>query len=99
MRGSAPYFEGVKKRLMATIRQKGAPSLFVTLSCAEYHWIHLAQKIYETKHKVKVLSLDSTVIKTITCFVKRKRKIRNRPTIIIDEFLLSRSRYLSFFKS
>ena len=39
------------------------------------------------------MSLDSTVIKTITCFVKRRRKIRNRPTIIIDESLLSRSRY------
>ena len=54
MRGTAPYFEDVKKRLMATIRQKGAPTLFCTLSCAEYDWIDLVHRVYETIHKVKV---------------------------------------------
>ena len=47
----------------------------------------------------QMMRLVAVVIKTITCFVKRRRKIRNWPTIIIDESLLSRSRYLSFFKS
>ena len=54
MRGTAPYYEDVKKRLMATIRQRGSPTLFVTLSCAEYDWIDMIRKIYETKHKVSV---------------------------------------------
>ena len=31
-RGTSSYFEAAKKDLFATIRQKGAPSLFVTLS-------------------------------------------------------------------
>ena len=89
MRGTAPYFEDVKKRLMATIRQKGAPSLFVTLSCAEYDWIHLAQKIYETKHKVKVSLefiqqqsqawrnklINENVVQSTVHFAKRTDKI------------------------
>ena len=37
-RGTSPYFEAAKKDLFATIRQRGAPSLFVTLSAGKcYH--------------------------------------------------------------
>ena len=39
---------------MATLRQKGAPTLFTTLSCAEFDWNDLAQKTYETVNKTKV---------------------------------------------
>ena len=35
-RGTSAYFEAAKKDLFATIRQKGAPTLFVTLSAGEY---------------------------------------------------------------
>ena len=45
------YFQDAKKRLMATIRQKGSPILFVTFSCAEYEWLELAKSIYETVYK------------------------------------------------
>ena len=48
LRGSAPYFQDTNKKLMAFLRQKGAPTLFVTLSAAEYAWDDLALKIYET---------------------------------------------------
>ena len=48
------YFEDVKKRLMATIRQKGPPTLFITLSAAEFHWDHLIKSIYETVNKTKL---------------------------------------------
>ena len=51
---------------------------------SEIKWLHI---------RVKSEGSDEfVIIKTITCFVKRRRKIRNRPTIIIDESLLSRSR-------
>ena len=48
LRGSAPYFQDSQKRLMAFLRQKGAPTLFVTLSAAEFSWDELALRIYET---------------------------------------------------
>ena len=51
MRGTAPYFEAAKKNCMATIRQKGAPTHFVTLSAAEYQWGGLLKSVYETVHK------------------------------------------------
>ena len=38
---------------MATLRQKGAPTIFTTLSCAEYEWDELALRIYETINKTK----------------------------------------------
>ena len=36
MRGTAPYFEEAKKNLMAILRQKGCPAIFLTLSSAEF---------------------------------------------------------------
>ena len=51
MRGTAPYFEAVKKNVMATIRQRGAPTHFVTLSAAEYQWSGLLKSVYETVYK------------------------------------------------
>ena len=54
MRGTAMYYQDTKKKLMATLRQKGAPTLFTTLSCAEFDWNELAQKTYETINKTKV---------------------------------------------
>jgi hypothetical protein len=48
LRGSACYFQDVQKRLMAFLRQKGAPTLFVTFSAAEFDWDDMALKIYET---------------------------------------------------
>ena len=48
LRGTAFYYQDVKKRLMAFLRQKGGPTLFTTFSAAEFEWTHLALKIYET---------------------------------------------------
>ena len=57
LRGSAMYYQDIKKKLMATIRQNGAPTLFCTFSSAEFDWDEATQKIYETVHRKKV-SLD-----------------------------------------
>ena len=48
------YYQDTKKKLMATHRQKGAPILFTTFSCAEFEWDTLAKSIYETVKKSKV---------------------------------------------
>ena len=58
MRGTAPYFEAAKRNLMAAIRQKGAPTLFITLSAAEYHWTGLLKAIYETVNGERVTDED-----------------------------------------
>ena len=39
---------------MATLRQKGAPTLFTTFSCAEFDWNILAKQIYQTVNKTEV---------------------------------------------
>ena len=56
LRGTSMYFQAIKKNLMAFIRQKGPPTLFVTLSSAEFQWDEMIQKIYETTtgHKVSL---------------------------------------------
>ena len=54
IRGTSMYYQDTKKKLMATLRQKGAPTLFTTFSCAEYDWNSLAKSIYETVNKKKV---------------------------------------------
>ena len=51
------YYQDIKKKLMATLRQRGAPTLFTTFSCAEYEWNSLAKSIYETVNKTEV-SMD-----------------------------------------
>ena len=54
VRGTAMYYQDAKKKLMATLRQNGAPTLFSTFSCCEFEWNELVQKTYETVHKTKV---------------------------------------------
>ena len=50
-RGTSAYYEAAKKNLMATIRQLGAPNLFVTLTSAEYQWQPLVKSCYEAKYR------------------------------------------------
>ena len=51
IRGTAFYYQDVKKRLMAFLRQKGGPTVFATFSAAEFDWTNLSLKIYETRNK------------------------------------------------
>ena len=48
IRGTTSYYESVKKNAMATLRQKGSPHLFFTLSFAEYKDDELFKQILET---------------------------------------------------
>ena len=48
------YYEESKKILMAIPRQHGCPSLFFTLSMAEFDWPELLQEIIETVYRQKV---------------------------------------------
>ena len=52
---------------MATIRQKGPPNFFITLSSAEYQWEGLLKAVYETVNRIpctdEVLASMSTAEK------------------------------------
>ena len=48
------YYQESKKNLMALMRQNGCPSLFFTLSCAEYDWPVLLKEILETVYRREV---------------------------------------------
>ena len=54
MRGTSMYYEESKKNLMAHLRQNGCPTVFLTLSCAEFDWPELLKEILETVHRKKV---------------------------------------------
>ena len=54
MRGTSMYYEESKKNLMSILRQNGCPSLFLTLSCAEFDWPDLLKEIVETVERRKV---------------------------------------------
>ena len=60
---------------MAILRQKGSPSLFLTLSCAEYSWDGLLKEILETISGRKVTEKeieDLTINKEIKLSPKMK---------------------------
>ena len=52
------YYEESKKNLMASLRQNGCPSIFLTLSCAEFDWPELLKEILETVYRKKVSQKD-----------------------------------------
>ena len=50
-RGTSMYYEESKKNVMALMRQNGCPSVFFTLSMAEFDWVELLQEIVETVYR------------------------------------------------
>ena len=58
VRGTSMYYEQSKKNLMALLRQNGCPTLFLTLSCAEFDWPELLREILETVYRKKVSQED-----------------------------------------
>ena len=54
MRGTSMYYEESKKNLMALLRQNGCPSVFLTISCAEFDWPELLKEIVETVQRKEV---------------------------------------------
>ena len=64
MRGTSMYYEEAKKNVMAVLRQNGSPSLFLTLSCAEYSWDGLLKEIMETIKGRKVTEYEISKLST-----------------------------------
>jgi hypothetical protein len=53
------YLENKRKDVMAFLRQLGTPSLFMTLSPAEYYWGLLLQDLYRLKHGKEISEEDA----------------------------------------
>ena len=51
MRGTSMYYEESKKNLFALLRQNGCPTMFFTLSMAEFKWDDLLKEILETVYR------------------------------------------------
>ena len=72
------YYEESKKNLMALLRQHGCPSLFLTLSCAEFDWPELLKEIAETVYRRKFTEKQ---IKDLSG--TEKKKLISRRTILL----------------
>ena len=91
VRGTSMYFQHMKKNAMATIRQKGGPHIFLTLSHAEFQNEDLFKQILETclnreitKEELKNMNLTPSekgkiitenVVETTLNFQKRLEKV------------------------
>ena len=60
VRGTSMYYAESKKNLMALLRQNGCPSLFLTLSCAEFDWPELLKEIVERVTQEDINNLTKT---------------------------------------
>ena len=83
------YYEESKKNLMAHLRQNGCPSIFLTLSCAEFDWPELLKEIAETVYRRKLSQkeigdmsdqeknklISENVVQTTLHFQKRVEKL------------------------
>ena len=47
------YFEEARRNVMSLLRQLGCPSIFLTLSSAEFDWPELLQEVAETGYRRK----------------------------------------------
>ena len=95
IRGTSPYYEQAKKNLMAILRQKGCPTLFLTMSCAEYKWDQLIKGILEVKERRVV---DITEVKEMSTSARNKLLIEN-PVISTLHFHKRMEKLFKYFKT
>ena len=95
LRGTSPYFQHSKKNLMAILRQKGCPSIFFTLSCAEYKWDNLIKEILQVKEKRLV---DIKEVQDMSSSARNKLLIEN-PVISTLHFNKRMDKIFRYFKT
>lgn len=61
IRGTAPYFEHAKSRLFAFLRQKGPPTIFTTLSSAEFDWMVWFRNLFILKKFYLIIRKETFV--------------------------------------
>ena len=95
VRGTSPYYEAAKKNLMAILRQKGCPTLFLTLSCAEYKWDNLIKEILQVKEKRIV---DINEVTNMSSSARNKLLIEN-PVISTLHFSKRMDKIFRYFQT
>ena len=75
LRNSPQYLHERKRELLATVRQFGIPTFFISLSCADTHWVVLLQSIGKVIDKK---SYSSEEIKAMS-FIDKTRLINADP--------------------
>ena len=89
IRGTAPYFEHAKSRLFAFLRQKGPPTIFTTITSAEFDWIDLMQNIIKSKPDVKriedlIKTLKNKDLLSHLLILKNKEELRDHAKEIVQ---------------
>ena len=74
LRGTAMYFQAVKKKLLAMVRQKGCPTHFITISAAEWNWRGLLKLVYETVLKREITDEAIDNLRTMKLLTTNFRK-------------------------
>ena len=93
MRGTSMYYQRMRKDAMATLRQLGSPTLFFTVSFAEFQDDALFHEILETvlnrtisDDELKKMAFTATerskiitenVVQTTVCFERQLQKLMN----------------------
>ena len=95
IRGTSPYYQQAKKNLMAILRQKGCPSLFLTMSCAEYKWDTLIQEILQVKER-RTVKIEE--VEAMSSSDKNKLLIEN-PVISTLHFNKRMEKMFQYFKT
>ena len=90
IRGTAPYFEHAKSRLFAFLRQKGPPTIFTTITSAEYDWIDLMENIIKTKPDARriedlIRTLKNKDLLSHLLNLNNKEKLRDHAKEIIQK--------------
>lgn len=73
--GSPAYWEKAKKHVLAMIRQKGLPHIFLTMSMAETHWAELLVILKKAVDKIDITEEEANEMP----FSEKARLIRNDP--------------------
>jgi hypothetical protein len=58
IRGTSPYFQDAKNKVLGMIRQIGPPNLFLTLSAAELYWTDLIKMLLQKESGKTVVQSD-----------------------------------------
>ncbi|KAG5666226.1 putative ATP-dependent DNA helicase PIF1, partial [Polypedilum vanderplanki] len=74
--GSPAYFEAQKKKIMATVRQTGGFTFFITMSAAETHWPELLVILKKTVDKEDITEEQAMEL----TFEEKARLISNDPS-------------------
>lgn len=95
VRSSPAYWEEKKKQLLATIRQLGKPTIFLTLSSAETVWLELIQCLSKLIDNKQISLLEAATMNTFN----KTRLISSDPVTCARYFDYKVAKFMAFLKN